>query len=269
MFSTRPENLNKKHTVKHICYEQPLNERIRTVLRLEHLFRQAAYWLTGDSIWHSRAVLDTLFDIQNVFGRADLRSELIKELERHAANLGKLVNNPNVDSTALNTILDDLDVLVDRLHAINGQLGKKLRDNEFLNSIRQRSSIAGGDCAFDLPAYHQWLQYPAEQRTANLNEWMSEFNSIRDAVFMILSLIRDSATAAPQVAEGGFYQQSLDTNIAYQLIRVIVPDDQACFAEISAGKHRFTLRFMQLGDLSSRATQCEQDIQFHLACCVL
>jgi len=113
------------------------------------------------------------------------------------------------------------------------------------------------------------LQYPAEQRTANLNEWMSEFNCIRDAVFMILSLIRDSATATPQVAEGGFYQQSLDTNIAYQLIRIILPEDQACFAEISAGKHRFTLRFMQLGDLSARATQCEQDIQFQLACCVL
>jgi cell division protein ZapD len=86
---------------------------------------------------------------------------------------------------------------------------------------------------------------------------------------MILSLIRDSATATPEVAEGGFYQKSLDTSIAYQLIRVILPDDHACFAEISAGKHRFTLRFMQLTDLSSRATQCEQDIHFHLACCVL
>ena len=165
-----PKNPNKKLAVKHICYEQPLNERIRTILRLEHLFRQAAYWLTGNSTWHSRAVLNTLFDIQNVFGRADLRSELIKELERHAANLGKLINNPNVDSAALNTILDDLDVLLDRLHAIGGQLGQKLRDNEFLNSIRQRSSIAGGDCAFDLPAYHQWLQYPVEQRTVNLND---------------------------------------------------------------------------------------------------
>ncbi len=255
--------------MKHICYEQPLNERIRTFLRLEHLFKQAAYWLNGDSIWHSRAVLDNLFDIQNVFGRADLRSELIKELERHAASLGKLVNNPNVDSGALNSILDELDLLVDRLHAINGQPGQKLRENEFLSSIRQRSTIAGGDCAFDLPSYHQWLQCPAEQRTANLIEWMSEFDSIRDAVYMILSLIRDSATATAQVAEAGFYQQSLDTNIAYQLIRVIVPEEQTCFAEISAGKHRFTLRFMQLGDLAERAKQCEEDIHFHLACCVL
>jgi len=255
--------------VKHICYEQPLNERIRTFLRLEHLFRQAASWLVGDSIWPSLAVLDSLFDIQNVFGRADLRSELIKELERHAANLGKLVDDPNVDSSALQAVLDDLDVLIDRLHAIHGQPGQKLRDNEFLNSIRQRSSIAGGDCAFDLPAYHQWLQHPPEQRQANLQEWVSEFDSIRDAVFMILSLIRDSATATAHIAEGGFYQQSLDTNMAYQLIRVLVPEDQACFAEISAGKHRFTLRFMQLGDLGSRATQCEDDIHFHLACCVL
>ncbi|WP_126453540.1 cell division protein ZapD [Sulfuriflexus mobilis] len=254
---------------KHICYEQPLNERIRTFLRLEHLFLQARYWLDGDSIWHSRAVLDTLFDIQNVFGRADLRSELIKELERHAANLGKLINNPNVDNAALNTVLDELDVLIDRLHSINGQPGQKLRNNDFLSSIRQRSSIAGGDCAFDLPAYHQWLQYPVAHRTANLNQWMSEFDSIRDAVFMILSLIRDSATASPHVAEAGFYQQSLDTNVAYQLIRVMVPAEQVCFAEISAGKHRFTLRFMQNDALESRARQCEDDIHFHLACCVL
>lgn len=252
-----------------ICYEQPLNERIRTFLRLEHLFRKTEYWLNGDSTWHSRAVLDTLFDIQNVFGRADLRSELLKELERHAGNLSKLDNNPNVDSSTLSGILDELDVLIDRLHALNGQPGQNLRDNDFLNSIRQRSTIAGGDCDFDLPAYHQWLSYPAAIRTKELRNWLSDYDSIRDAIHMILQLIRESATAVTQTAESGFFQKSLDTNIPYQLIRVMLPNEHSCFAEISAGKHRFTIRFMQMSSREGRPQQTDQDIQFYLACCVL
>jgi hypothetical protein len=40
-----------------ILYEQPLNERIRSFLRLEYLFQQAAYHLSRQSEWDSRATL--------------------------------------------------------------------------------------------------------------------------------------------------------------------------------------------------------------------
>ena len=70
-----------------IIYEQPLNERIRTFLRLEFLFSQAAQHLHDDSQWGSRNTLTSLLDILSIFGRTDLKTEVLKELERHTATL--------------------------------------------------------------------------------------------------------------------------------------------------------------------------------------
>ena len=253
----------------HIHYEQPLNERIRMLLRLEHLFAKTDVWMTGTSAWHSRAVLDSLFEIQNLLGRSDISKDLLKELERQAENLSQLGTNPNVDQQMLNNVLDQLDVLTDRLHAIEGQPGQKIRDNEFLNTIQQRSTIAGGNCDFDLPAFHQWLLLPAENRADDISVWISDYLPIRDAIRMILNLIRDGASTTKQIAEAGFYQQSLDTSVPFQLIRVSLPIEHLCFAEISAGKHRFTIRFMHTVDKAQRPVQSEHDIEFLLSCCQL
>ena len=252
-----------------VIYEQPLNERIRTLLRLEHLFHQAGYRLTGDTLWDSRAALDALMDVQNVLARNDLRTEVLKELERHASKLMALEQNPNVDSETLQSILDELDVVTDQLHAVDGQIGQNLKSNEFLNSVRQRSTIAGGSCAFDLPAYHYWLQQPDEQRKQDLLAWHGEYEAMSNAVGLILRLIRQSSPANALIAENGFYQQSLDSNIPFQLLRVVLAHESRYFAEISAGKHRFTIRFMDMVSMEQRPVQAEGDVEFGLACCVL
>lgn len=252
-----------------VIYEQPLNERIRSLLRLEHLFHTAGYRLRGDTLWDSRAALDALMDIQNVLARNELRGEVLKELERHASKLTALEANPNVDSETLQAILDELDVVTDRLHAIDGQIGQGLKNNEFLNSVRQRSSIAGGSCAFDLPAYHYWLQQADDKRKQDLLSWYSEYDSMSEAVGLILRLIRQSTPAIAQIAEGGFFQQSLDPNIPFQLLRIILAHESRYFAEISAGKHRFSVRFMDMVSLEERPVQADTNVEFQLACCVL
>lgn len=251
-----------------ITYEQPLNERIRTFLRLEFLFKQAKHHIQGRSPWDSRAAMASLQDILNIFSRADLKNEVMKELERQIAALTKLEQSPGVDREKLNEILDHMDVLVDRLHATQGQVGQPLRQNEFLTSIRQRSSIAGGTCDFDLPAYHYWLQQPAEQRVFELEQWLNEFDAVQLSISMILHLIRESTTPSDETAHSGFFQQSLDTNMPYQLIRVTVEREINYYAEISGGKHRFTVRFMEQR-ADERAVQAEEDIPFKLTCCAL
>ena len=70
-----------------IIYEQPLNERIRAFLRLEFLFAQSAQHLRDDSQWGSRCTLSSLLDILSIFGRTDLKTEVLKELERHSSTL--------------------------------------------------------------------------------------------------------------------------------------------------------------------------------------
>ncbi|MDX9740999.1 MAG: cell division protein ZapD [Gammaproteobacteria bacterium] len=252
--------------MREVTYEQPLNERIRTFLRLEFLFHQMDHTISGHATWDSRATIDNLIEILNVFSRGDVKTELIKELERLAATLSRLEANPDVDREKLEELLARIDDLVDRLYRLQGQIGQELKENEFLNAIKQRSSIPGGTCDFDLPAYHHWLQKPATERDAALRQWLAPFHDFRAAIDLTLGLVRESGHSTREVAESGFYQQSLDTAIPYQLIRVTLPAEVQCFAEISGGKHRFTVRMMEMRNYG-RPAQSTSTIPFVLECC--
>lgn len=251
-----------------VVYEQPLNERIRTFLRLEHLFRQLLYSLEGTDEWDSRASIATLLDLLSVFERTDLKNEIAKELERSAAYLTGLQDVPGVDRQRLDEVLERLDGQVDALHAMHGPVGHDLRRNEFLTDIAQRSGIPGGSCNFDLPGYHHWLNRPAEQRVTDLKAWFDGFAPVHEAVETALGLIRQSASTQQRTAAGGFYQQELATEPTCQLVRVGLPFGSPHFAEISGGKHRFSIRFMT-ASLDHRPTPTKGDVEFSLACCII
>jgi cell division protein ZapD len=252
-----------------IIYEQPLNERIRTFLRLEFLFLRLDSALAGNSELQNREAIDCLLSILSVFERSDLKSEIIKELERLVSTLSGLENSPGVDKIALEELLTNLDHILDRLHASKSSIGQQLRDNDFLYSIRQRSSIPGGTCDFDLPSYHFWLQHTnVESRQQQLLSWFEPFASVRAAVDITLKLIRQSTGFTSITAEAGFYQHSLDSSHANQLIRVKIPQSSDFYPEISGGKHRFTIRLMRF-DIEQRAQQIEQDTELALCCCAM
>lgn len=247
-------------------YEQPLNERIRTFLRLEFLFEGLDTALQGNSEQQNRDVIQSLLNLLSVFDRSDLKQEIIKELDRLVSNLSALENSPGVDKRALDSLLAELDGLIDALYLKKSAIGQKLRENDFLFSIRQRSSIPGGTCDFDLPAYHHWLQHtPNDVRKQQLTEWSEPFSSVRSAVKMILQLIRGSSGFSESTAPSGFYQHSLN-NQATQMIRIRIPRNTGYFPEISGGKHRFTIRFMKF-DINQRAQQVDEDVDFSLCCC--
>ncbi len=253
----------------HIVYEQPLNERIRSFLRLEFLFQQAAHNLDRDSVWDSRATLASLLEILNIFSRTDLKNEVMKELERHTGNLLRLQQSPGVNRQRLDQLLEELNELVERLNNTSGPIGHHLKQNEFLNSILQRSAIPGGTCDFDLPAYHYWLQQPGEQRTAVLTGWLDTFEPIRKSIDLILRLTRHSSVATDELASGGFFQKALDVNLPCQLVRIALPRNSPYFTEISGGRHRFTVRFLHQENPDARPVQTEQDVEFQLTCCII
>ena len=251
-----------------IIYEQPLNERIRTFLRLEFLFSQAAQHLHDDSQWGSRNTLTSLLDILSIFGRTDLKTEVLKELERHTATLARLKSNPDVDHSRLKTTLAELEALGKKLHQYSGPIAADLKTNEFLSSIQQRAAIPGGTCDFDLPAFHFWLQQPAQQRTRDLAGWLTRFEAIGQAIQAILKLVRESAVLKPVTAETGFFQKTLDSNHPCQLVRVAVDRKVPCYAEISGGRHRFTVRFLETSK-DGHVRQSTENIPFELGCCVI
>jgi cell division protein ZapD len=248
-----------------VTFEQPLNEKVRNLLRLEFLFRQANVALQGQSPWESRWFIDTLGEILTLLSRSDMKTEFIKESERHIAALERFKKDDTLDQEHLSNIIRHLDNLRTELHGTGGQLGRRLKQDPFLSSIGQRSTIPGGTCEADLPAFHLWLSQPASERQQRQRTWLDELKLVSQGSELLLKLIRGSAAPTSEMAVSGGFLKNLDRAVPYQLIRVTVDGELGVYPEISAGRHRFTIRFMEPGDGPDR--QSERDIPFRLTCC--
>lgn len=251
-----------------ITFEHPLNERCRTLLRLSHLFDQLAFHTPQPSSWNTRAAVTTLLDIGAILSRADIKSDLLKEMDRYRGSLDGMAGRPGVDSGRLKAVLNDVRAVEESLRQVQGQLGQVLRSDEFLTSILQRSSIPGGSFDFDLPQFHHWLQCPHTERAEQLGRWTASVTPVQRAVELAVSLIRNSATPVRETAANGLFQRSLDNQLPVQLLRISLPADSGLFAEISGSKHRFAVRFMRVDD-ELRARACGDDVRFLLTTCVI
>lgn len=250
-----------------VIYEHPLHERVRTFMRLEFLFAQVGHHAALDSIWSSRAAITNILDILAIVSRGDVRSDALKELEKHAAVLGQYQFRPDVDAGRLNALLETISALRQSLGATGGQLAQALKDDEFLNAIKHRSGIPGGTCEFDLPDYSFWLNRPHAERLRDFRHWLSTLEPLNNAICELLWLTRESTQATVEKAPGGMFQKSLDKGVSCQLIRITLPPGSACFPEISGSQHRFTIRFLYWPDVSRRPVQVAEEISFYLACC--
>ncbi len=254
---------------KYQTFEQPLNERIRMCLRVETLMKRFTYFeaLKGD--WSAYSALLTILELTALLERGDLKQELMKELERQLAALKALGQHEGVDHGKLDLVLSKQKHSLDCLHKLDGKLGEHLKRNDFLLGIKQRTSIPGGSCDFDLPQLRFWLNQSHDQRRADLNNWATPYIELDQVIELILKTLRDSASARPVVAENGFYQKSLDPKQSTQLIRIGVNTDSTIYPEISAGKHRYSVRFMQTNPGDAPPTQVKENVEFLLSRCSL
>jgi cell division protein ZapD len=254
-------------TYSEICYEQPLNERMRTFLRYEELTRRFLFFVKQDSSSDSHAALLALIEVLSLVSRGDLKQELLKELKRQIDTLEQLANKPKLNTKKLTEILTKHKNIFDRLHTVRGQIGNHLKENDFINSIKQRAVIPGGTCDFDLPEYHHWLELPFKHRNKDLMEWITPFEIVEESVNQALHLIRESSQYIDKTATNGFYDQNLDPNAPNQLIRIAITRKDNFFPECSAGKHRFSIRFLSQDNPNTTPKQAGLDVGFRLACC--
>ncbi|MGE0874745.1 MAG: cell division protein ZapD [Burkholderiales bacterium] len=251
-----------------ITFEYPLNERIRTLLRLEDLFERSRHFIARtDPLDHHVALL-TLFEILEVSSRADLKSDLLQELERQKQVLLSFRNNPEISEDALNNVLRDIEQAAAALFSMTGRIGQYLRENDWLMSIKQRTGIPGGACEFDLPSYHYWLHRPADERIGQLTAWTSPLYPLRDGSAIILRILRESGKPQTLTAPQGTYQQMLGGKTA-QMLRVTLEEGHGCVPEISANKYVLNVRFLTQGADESRNRTAEADLPFELTFCNL
>ncbi|MDR0563676.1 MAG: cell division protein ZapD, partial [Azoarcus sp.] len=202
-----------------ITYEYPFTERIRTLLRLEDLLQRSAHFRDSDDPLHHHVALLALFETIEVAGRADLKIDLVTELERQRQILLSFRDNPQISEEALTTALKEIEQSSASLLEMKDRFGQHIRKNEWLTSIRNRVGIPGGSCEFDLPSYHYWLNLDAQTRRRNLEEWVAPIKPIEEALSIVLRLLRSSGRVESQVARRGVFSMMMSGSAA-QMIRL-------------------------------------------------
>ncbi|MFV0601297.1 MAG: cell division protein ZapD [Brachymonas sp.] len=249
-----------------ILYEYPFNERIRTWLRLERLFgRFAQLQPRTDAIDHHFALV-TLFEILDVASRPDLKSEIMRDLERQKQQLNSYKGNPAIAEAALDRTLEDLHACFSQLAQMGGKIGHVLTEDDWLTAIRSRISIPGGTCEFDLPAYHAWQHLPYQNRQDALQRWINHLLPLGDGIRLLLMLLRSTGQSQKMTAQNGQFQQNLPQSRTFQLLRLHIDPETAVIPEISANRLIVTIRMMQQDDEGHLVPRAEHT-DFQLTLC--
>lgn len=249
-----------------ILYEYPLHERIRTYLRLEHLFIRLRQLIERVDALDHHFALATLFEIMDVAARADLKSDLLKDLEKQKHMLDSYRGNPAIAETVLDQVIGELDQCFTALNSQPGKAGQTLAENDWLMSIRSRICIPAGTCEFDLPSYFSWQHTAGISRQADLAQWTGTLTPLADALHLLLKLLRDSGAPQKVIANGGQFQQNLPQGRPFLLLRVALEHAQKLVPEISGNRLMVSVRLMQLGE-SQRPQAVTDDVAFELALC--
>ncbi|MEM7209278.1 MAG: cell division protein ZapD [Pseudomonadota bacterium] len=250
-------------------FEQPLNERIRAFSRLEQLNSRIRLHSQASSqySWNSHVAVLLILDMYELTSRIDLKSEVMKELERQAQVLQQFAGSNQIDSNQLSDILEKQRAYIQQLHEQQGQLTQHIKTSEFLNNVRQRCAASGSACSYDLPIYHHWLNQSHQAIQNDIQQWMQPFETTLNAIDLILCTIRESTGFESLTAEDGFFQQALSSVRAPQLIRVKTTDNT--YPEISGSKHRMSIRFFEFASVDARPSQSTGRVNFEMALCTI
>lgn len=255
---------------KTYIFEQPLTERVRFLLRIEALIHRLDYFKNLDTDIASYHSLLTIFEITSLVGRGDVKQEIIKELEREYTVLNCLISHQNVDISRLELTLGKLKNAITTIHGMGGKMGDHLKKIDFLLAIKQRTTIPGGSCDFDLPELRYWLNQAYKIRLDDINRWTKPYYQLYEVLQLLLNIIRDSAHAEVVKAKNGFFQEVLDKAQPNLMLRIKLNRNSKIFPEISAGKHRYTIRFLQHQEsIDQLPIQSKEDIEFTLFRCAI
>lgn len=249
-----------------ILYEYPFNERIRTYLRLEHLFRRLGELVPRSHPIDHHYALATIFEVMDVAARADLKSDVMKDLEKQKQALNAYRGNPAIAEGVLDEFLGQLERCFSALNNQPGKAGLSLTDNEWLMSIRSRIGIPGGTCEFDLPAYYAWQHRQPGERQADLERWAQTLAPLAESVHLLLKLLRDSGTPQKVISNNGQLQQTLPQGRTFQLLRLRIDPALGLVPEISGNRLMVSVRLMRQ-EAPDRLHASSDNAPFELTLC--
>lgn len=250
-------------------YEQPLNERMRLFMRLESMFTQMKNFHHADEYYSIQLFLDALFDVLDFLHRYEIRSEIIKELQRYRNALERGTLSLEAQQDRADDLIEKIDFSLKEAHELNFNTISALRENELLNSMRQRNFNQSGNCLFEVPAYQFWLIKQSNRDNPFLVRCYEMFHPIIRAIVLILRIVRNSARMETVCADSGMYLRSLNSQMRNQMIRIHMAAQDTVFPRISGDKHRFAVRFLAQDSPECRAEQSQVSLCFGVQICAI
>lgn len=244
-----------------ITYEYPLNERVRSYLRVEHLFTLMQPVTPVTHVNYAR-YFNALFAILELCERNDIRTDLVKDLEKRKQQLAHWSSHPDVNSPALEATAAELSKCLAALQQ-SSRIGSGLKQDRLLGAIRQRFAMPGGTCNFDVPQLHYWLSQDDQTRQRDTAIWWTELAELATGLGLELHMLREHAPFTEVVASGGLLQENTDP---LSLLRLQLPGSLPAYPVVSGHKQRFSIRFMRVVPEQGRPSY-EEDVIFNLARC--
>jgi cell division protein ZapD len=205
-----------------------------------------------------------MLELYTLISRAELKNELIKEIEKRTLRLNRLKNIPGIDELALKETIASLQTALKELKAIpTDSYSKPLP--YLIDSVKQRQSVPGGQFEFDLPGYQYWLNFDTDYCKSQILNVLSGLNPVTKSISLLLDLIRNSATATNETAMNGVFQLTASNDSELIIIQPI--GDEPVFPEISGGRHRVFVRFLEFGGIYDKTRQTSKSVKFQLKTC--
>lgn len=242
-----------------IHFEHPLSERVRNFLRIAHLFKHFHEVVIRSEIWAHHCALFSLFEIMEAAARAELKLDILQELERQKS----LARQRGEEGKH---VLVDIQTAITNLQSVQQKFGQHLRENEWLMAIKQRMFVPGGTSPYDLPSYYYWQQKKPAERELQLRQWIQSLLPTYEAIKLLLEILRQNSLSVDCLATSGSYQHnSLAQNI--HLLGINVSQNATALPEVSANKYFTHIRFLQASQQQARGQVLNTDIPFTLVMC--
>jgi cell division protein ZapD len=235
-------------------------------LRLEHLFLRLSELMSREDPLDHHFAIATMFEVMDVGARADLKSDVLKDLDKQKQILNAYRGNPAIAEAVLDEIIQKLERCFAALNAQPGKAGQTLTENDWLMSIRSRVGIPGGTCEFDLPAYFAWQHSDTSERQVDLQRWASTLAPLAESIHLLLKLLRDSGSPQKVIAVGGQFQQNLPQGRTFQLLRLSLDGALRLIPEISGNRLMVSIRLMRHEE-DDRLHTSSEDGAFELTLC--
>lgn len=245
-------------------YEHPLSEKIRLFKRLTYLMERFNHHLKDPMPENCQEAVMVLLELYNLSSRLDVKNAALHVLDWQSQAVRQAEGIEGVDTSKVARVLAKLEEKSKQLYSFRGQLGQHLKTHNFLNILKQRASIAGGVNGMDIPLFNYWLSLPVEERVNDLKGWVRPYDIAYEAIQLLMKLIYEGSEVSEITAEGGFYQTTLNADRDYQVLRIELPDSATQYPEISAGKQRFSVRFVDASTLEEKGKQVLENIDFKL-----